>query len=96
MIKKNFKRTLAAALTGVMLMGTLAGCGGSGDNGNTSADNNAASTDNNGASTESSAPAADDGAATTGETTAETDASGATGIDSWEAFAENVTLKIPV
>ena len=99
MNKKVLKRTMALALTGVMAMGTLTGCGGGSD------DSAGASTDNSGTtSTENSSAASTDNssAASTDNATASTDnapaadASGATGIESWEAFAENVTLKIPV
>lgn len=94
MNKKAFKRMTALALTGVMAMGTLTGCGGSGDDASTSADNTTAPADNSSASsTDNSASASTDEAKT--ETPA-TDDSGVAGIEGWEAFAENVTLKIPV
>ena len=93
MNKKAFKRMTALALTGVMAMGTLTGCGGSGDDASTSADNTTAPADNSSASsTDNSASASTDEAKT--ETPA-TDDSGVAGIEGWEAFAENVTLKIP-
>lgn len=94
MNKKAFKRMTALALTGVMAMGTLTGCGGSGDDASTSADNTTAPADNSSASaTDNSASASTDEAKT--ETPAADD-SGVAGIEGWEAFAENVTLKIPV
>lgn len=88
MNKKSFKRTMALALTGAMAMGTLTGCGGSGDNTSTSTDtsstNSSSSTDNSASSsTGSDAPAP-------------VEVSDSAGIDGWEAFADNVTLKIPV
>ncbi len=94
MNKKAFKRMTALALTGVMAMGTLTGCGGSGDDASKPADNTTTPADNSSASsTDNSASASTEGAKT--ETPAADD-SGAAGIEGWEAFAENVTLKIPV
>ncbi len=94
MNKKAFKRVTALALTGVMAMGTLTGCGGSGDDASKPADNTTTPADNSSASsTDNSASASTDEAKT--ETPAADD-SGVAGIEGWEAFAENVTLKIPV
>ena len=89
MKKKTLQKVLALAVAAVMSLGTLAGCGSSET------------------TTESAAPA-ESAAESTAETAAEGDAAGeeaaATeaapaeggGMDSWEAFAENVTLQVPV
>ncbi|MCM1173623.1 MAG: sugar ABC transporter substrate-binding protein [Blautia sp.] len=90
-MKKNvLQKVLVFALTGAMAMGMLSGCGGgSGTSGttdtqttdNAAADNSAAATDNSAAADTTTEPAADAGAA---------------GMDGWEAFADNVTLKVAV
>ena len=89
MKKKTLQKVLALAVAAVMSLGTLAGCGSSET------------------TTESAAPA-ETAAESTAETAAEGDAAGeeaaATeaapaeggGMDSWEPFAENVTLQVPV
>ena len=89
MKKKTLQKVLALAVAAVMSLGTLSGCGSSET------------------TTESAAPA-ETAAESTAETAAEGDAAGeeaaATeaapaeggGMDSWEAFAENVTLQVPV
>lgn len=90
MKKKYLQRLLAAALTGVMAMGTLTGCG-----------DNAAETNNGGSATGSSATSS---SATASSSTPESSNAGSTsgssdaaaGMEGWEAFAENVTLTIPV
>ena len=83
MKKNTLQKTIALALTGAMAMGTLAGCGSSND---TSA---STSTDTKTETTSTEV------AATTSE--ASTEASDeVTGIDGYEAFADNVTLRIPV
>ena len=86
MKKKSLQKALALAVAAVMSLGTLAGCGSSET------------------TTESAAPAE-----TTAESAAETTADAETeaasteaaaaeggGMDSWEPFAENVTLQVPV
>lgn len=90
MKKNTLQKTMALALTGVMAMGTLAGCGSKEEAPATSTD------------TKTEAPAAD-AKAETEAAPAETAAAEApaadaatAGVDGWEAFAENVTLKIPV
>lgn len=92
MNKKTLKRTMALALTGVMAMGTLAGCGGSDDSASAPADNTTTTDNSSAASTDNSSTASTDNA----ETAAPADTSGAAGVDGWEAFADNVTLKVPV
>ena len=91
MKKKSLQKALALAVAAVMALGTLAGCGSS-------------------TTTESSAPAettaestAEAAAESTAETTAATEAASTEaaaaeggGMDSWEPFAENVTLQVPV
>ena len=82
MKKNTLQKTIALALTGAMAMGTLAGCGNSSDT--------SAST-----STDTKTEAASTEAAATTE--ASTEASDeVAGIDGYEAFADNVTLRIPV
>lgn len=82
MKKNTLQKTIALALTGAMAMGTLAGCGSSNDT--------SAST-----STDTKTEAASTEAAAT--TAASTEASDeVVGIDGYEAFADNVTLRIPV
>lgn len=93
MIKKTLKRTMALTLTGVMAMGALAGCGGgSSDSGSTPA-GNTSSTDNSSAGSTDNSAAASTGSE---QAPAAVDVSDAAGMDGWEAFADNVTLKIPV
>lgn len=92
---------MALTLTGVMAMGTLTGCGGgSNDSASTSTNNSTASTDNGStASADNSSTASTDNsgtASTDSSTAAPAETSGAAGIEGWEPFAENVTLKIPV
>ena len=87
MKKRSLQKALALAVAAVMALGTLAGCGSS-------------------STTESSAPAettAESSAESTAETTAATEAASTEaaaaeggGMDSWEPFAENVTLQVPV
>lgn len=89
-MKKNYlQKLMAGALAGVMAMSMLAGCGSDSGSETTPTDtttdsaesNTAASTDtSNQTSTDAPAP----------------EASGAAGMESWEAFADNVTIKIPV
>lgn len=85
MKKKSLQKTVALALTGVMAMGTLAGCG--------SESSTPAAADNKAETSAEAKTESTDGAEATTEDTAD---AGATGIDSWEPFAENVTLKVPV
>ena len=87
MKKRSLQKALALAVAAVMALGTLAGCGSS-------------------STTETSAPAettAESSAESTAETTAATEAASTEaaaaeggGMDSWEPFAENVTLQVPV
>ena len=86
MKRKTLHRAIAVASAAIMAMGTLAGCGSS-------------NTTESAASTTESAAASE----VAESTAAETDASGETasaeagaGMDSWEPFAENVTLQVPV
>ena len=86
MKRKTLRKAVAVAAAAVMAMGTLAGCGSS-------------NTTESAASTTESAAASE----VAESTAAETDASGETasaeagaGMDSWEPFAENVTLQVPV
>ena len=86
MKRKTLHRAIAVASAAIMAMGTLAGCGSS------NMTESAASTTESAAASEVAE-----------STAAETDASGETasaeagaGMDSWEPFAENVTLQVPV
>lgn len=81
MKKKVLHRAMATALVGVMAMGTLAGCGGSSDSEGSAAEETTESAD----SAEESTEAAE-----------ESTADAAAGMDGWEAFADQVTLQIPV
>lgn len=95
-MKKNYlQKLMAGALAGVMAMSMLAGCGG-GSNDAPAAETPAAPAESNTeTNTDTSAPAAETPAADTpAADTAE--ASGAAGMEGWEAFADNVTIKIPV
>ena len=86
------KRLFAVLLTGVMTAGILAGCGSSSDSGSSAQDTSAAATQ---AATEAAAEAETSAATEAGTETAATD-SGEGGMASWEPFAENVELKVPV
>lgn len=96
-MKKNvLRKVLAFALTGTMLMGMLSGCGNSGsdDSSNSSTSTDTQTTDTT-ATDNNNAAATDNNAAQT-EAPADTAASGAAGIEGWEPFADNVTLKVAV
>lgn len=89
-MKKNIlRKMLVLALTGSMIMGMLNGCGSSGSNESSESESETTtaaeseSTNTEAAGTESSSD----------ETT---EAAGAAGVDGWEAFADNVTLRVPV
>lgn len=86
MKKNTLQKSVAVALTGAMVMGTLVGCG--------SSDSKTTTTDNTKTETKTESTAKTD------DTAAKTDDAAATpavaGIEGWEAFAENVSLKIPV
>ncbi|MCR4588582.1 MAG: sugar ABC transporter substrate-binding protein [Lachnospiraceae bacterium] len=83
-MKKNaLQKVLALVLTGAMAMGTLAGCGSTTEE---------APAETTAAAAEEAAPAQEAAA----ETTAAADAEAVAGMEGWEPFAENVTLKIPV
>lgn len=84
MKKNTLNRVLAASLTTIMALGSLAGCG------NTAAP--AAPETQAPAATEDTA-AADDTAKAETETAAPAEGGG---MDTWEPFAENVTIGIPV
>lgn len=86
------KRLFAVLLTGVMTAGILAGCGSSSDSGSSAQDTSAAATQ---AATEAAAEAETSAATEAGTETAAAD-SGEGGMASWEPFAENVELKVPV
>lgn len=86
MKKTTLQKTMALTLTGVMAMGTLAGCGSS-DSASTTTDTSSATT----AATEKAETTTTEKAET-----AETTADAVAGVDGWEAFADNVTLRVPV
>ena len=96
-MKKNvLQKVLVLALTGAMVMGMLSGCGGKGSD-DSSAPSDAQETQDDAAddaATEDTSNADDADAAD--DTAADDSASGASGIDSWEAFGSNVTLKVAV
>lgn len=80
MKKNTLHKSVAVALTGAMVMGTLTGCG--------------SSTTTDSTSTETTPAATEAAAAETTAAAESTDA--VAGIDGWEPFAEKVTLQIPV
>lgn len=88
MKKTTLQKTMALALSGVMVMGTLAGCGSGNNSNDTPASSNSGSSNNNNASTDNSSTSAASGS--------DSSSSGVAGVDGWEAFASNVTLRIPV
>ena len=96
MKKTNLQRLGAIVLTGVMAASLLAGCGGgSGSTDTTTAAGTTAASTTAAASGETTAAAAETTAAASDETTAAA-ASGEAGMASWQPFAENVTITIPV
>lgn len=90
MKKKSLQKTLAFALAAAMSFGTLAGCG-SGGGSTESASSTETSAEN---STGTTAEAESTAAAETAS--ADANAAEGGGMDSWEPFAENVTLQVPV
>lgn len=90
MKKKNLQRTMALALTGIMAMGALAGCGGKSND--TQTTNNTTGT-SSGTTTNNSTGT---DASSTNTSSTDNTTSAVAGIDGWEAFADNVTLQIPV
>jgi len=94
-MKKNvLQRVFALTLAGAMVAGTLTACGNSDEPagsdstvGSDASTGTEASTDDGAADAETPADSGDSGSAAD---------SGAAGMDGWEAFAENVTLQIPV
>lgn len=96
-MKKNvLQKVLAIVLTGTMALGMLSGCGnGSSEPSGTSDSSSTAENTAENTATDSSSAAGD--AAETTQETAETEAAeGASGIDGWEAFSDNVTIKVAV
>ncbi|MBE5835357.1 MAG: extracellular solute-binding protein [Butyrivibrio sp.] len=85
MKKNTLQKTFAVALTGAMVMGTLAGCSSTTETTTTDTAETATET----ATTEAAAEATE---AT--EAVAETDA--VAGMEGWEPFADTVTIQIPV
>ncbi|MCR4901834.1 MAG: extracellular solute-binding protein [Butyrivibrio sp.] len=92
MKKNTLQKTFAVALTGAMVMGTLAGCGSSSTETTTTTDT--AETQTETAATEATEAAAETTTEAAAETAEATDA--VAGMDGWEPFAETVTLQIPV
>lgn len=88
MKKKNLRKVVATALVGAMAMGTLVGCGNNED------------TPANNSSEQSSTPSSSTPSSSETPTSSAQESSsaneGAAGIEGYTAFAENVTLKIPV
>lgn len=83
MKKNTLQKTVALALTGAMAVGTLAGCGSSSDSSTST-------------TTDTTTTTTTEAAASTETTTAAADTEAVAGIEGYEAFAENVTLRIPV
>lgn len=93
-MKKNIlRKVLVLALTGAMVMGTLSGCGGQGSSSDASSSSDSQAADDSAADDSSANDAA---ANDTSADDAAPEANGAAGIDGWEAFADNVTLKVAV
>ena len=90
MKKNSLQKTLAIALAAVMSLGTLTGCGNSGTT--TESEPLAETTAKNTAGTVSEA----ESTAATDTASAESAVAEGGGMDSWEPFAENVTLQVPV
>lgn len=91
-MKKNvLQKVLAAVLVGVLAMGTLAGCGNNNDNISSSG---SSTTTNN--STGGDTTPSDSGTSDTTDTPDDSAADVVAGIDGFTAFADNVTLRIPV
>lgn len=96
-MKKNvLRKVLAFALTGTMLMGMLSGCGNNSSDSSSSSSDTQTTTDNAATTDNSSDSAAADNSAAQTEAPADTAASGAAGMEGWEPFADNVTLKVAV
>ncbi len=96
-MKKNIlRKVLVLALTGSMVIGMLSGCGGKGssEEASSSQDSQTASDSaTNDAATDNATDTATDDTADDSEAPA---ADSAAGIDSWEAFGSNITLKVAV
>ena len=90
MKKNSLQKTLAIALAAVMSLETLTGCGNSGTT--TESEPLAETTAENTAGTVSEA----ESIAATDTASAESAVAEGGGMDSWEPFAENVTLQVPV
>ena len=90
MKKKSLQKALALAVAAVMSLGTLAGCGSS-----ETATESAAPVET---TAESAAETTADAETTAATEAASTEAAAAEGggMDTWEPFAENVTLQVPV
>ena len=94
MKKKAIQKCLTLALSAVMTLGVLTGCGNEPANSGGSSEPSQAqqsSQDSGSGQQESTPQSSQEG----GEATPDT-GSGAAGMEGWTAFADNVTLKIPV
>lgn len=90
MKKTTLQKTLALVLTGAMALGVLSGCGG-GSNDNSSSTSSGSNDTSTSTSTDSNTSAD-----TSTDSGSEDAASGLPGIAGYTAFADNVTLSIPV
>ena len=88
MKKTTLQKSVAVALTGAMVIGALTGCNSNTANNNTETTSKAPETTTQGSKTEETSKAP--------EETSKSDSSTVAGVDGWEPFAENVTIKIPV
>ncbi len=88
MKKTTLQKSVAVALTGAMVIGALTGCNSNTANNNTETTSKAPETTSQGSKTEETSKAP--------EETSKSDSSAVAGVDGWEPFAENVTIKIPV
>lgn len=91
MKKKYLQKVLAMAMTGVMALGVLAGCGSEPTSGS-----NESSVPSSEEESSAEEEAGEESSAEESSAEESSEASGAAGIDSWEPFADRVTLKIPV
>lgn len=80
MKKKTLQRLMAMALAGAMAMGVLTGCGSDEQTTNTSSEEKESTVESSAAESSSEEEVVE----------------AVPGIEGWEAFAENVTIKIPV
>jgi putative aldouronate transport system substrate-binding protein len=87
MKKKTLQRVFAVAMAGTMMAGMLSGCGSS---------DSSSSTETTTTTDDTDSTSSDDSAEADETSAAESDSDVVAGIDGWEPFADNVTLKVAV